>query len=101
MCSRPCPYLACSSSQFSIEHYLSLDAVKYTFDNFEKWAKPEGAELSIYFGARPQVRKEPKGVVLIFVPFNYPIILLMSPLVRNLVSSRLLLFAESRARLER
>ncbi|KAF9647400.1 NAD-aldehyde dehydrogenase [Thelephora ganbajun] len=63
-----------------LEHYVSLEQIKYTFDNFEKWTKPESAEFSIYFGARPQIRKEPKGVVLIFVPFNYPIMLLMSPL---------------------
>jgi aldehyde dehydrogenase (NAD+) len=73
------------SSRFSLEHYISLEQIKYTFDNFEKWTKPESVELSIYFGARPHIRKEPKGVVLIFVPFNYPIMLLMSPLVRHFV----------------
>lgn len=79
------PIHAWSSSRFSLEHYVSLEQIKHIFDNFEKWAKPESAEFSIYFGARPQIRKEPKGVVLIFVPFNYPIMLLMSPLVRCLV----------------
>ena len=73
------------SLRFSIEYYCSLEQIKYIFDNFEKWTKPENAEFSIYFGAKPQIRKEPKGVVLIFVPFNYPIVLLMSPLVRDLV----------------
>lgn len=63
-----------------LEFYLSLEQVKTIFDNFEKWAKPESAGLSIYLGARPHIRKEPKGVVLIFVPFNYPLILLASPL---------------------
>ncbi|KAF9785103.1 NAD-aldehyde dehydrogenase [Thelephora terrestris] len=63
-----------------LELYVSLEQIKYIFDNFEKWTKPESVELSIYFGARPRIRKEPKGVVLIFVPFNYPIMLLMSPL---------------------
>ena len=59
--------------------------IKEIFDNFEKWAKPESVEFSVYTGAWPQIRKEPKGVVLIFVPFNFPIMLLMSPLVRRLV----------------
>ena len=76
-----------SSLRFRIEYYGSLEQIKYIFDNFEKWAKPESAEFSIYFGARPHIRKEPKGVVLIFVPFNYPILLLMSPLVCRLVLS--------------
>jgi len=75
------------SPRFSLEHYLSLEQIKYIFDNFEKWTKPENAEFSIYFAARPQIRKEPKGVALIFVPFNYPIVLLMSPLVRDPVLS--------------
>ena len=70
------------SLRFSLEFYVSLEQIKDIFDNFEKWTKPESAEFSIYFTAKPQIRKEPKGVVLIFVPFNYPIMLLMSPLVR-------------------
>lgn len=95
------PICARSSLRSSIEHYISLEQVKCIFDNFEKWAKPESAEFSIYFGARPHIRKEPKGVVLIFVPFNYPIMLLMSPLVRPLLSSLWLLrVTESCARRE-
>ena len=30
---------------------------------------------------RPMIRKEPKGVVLIISPFNYPIFLTLGPLV--------------------
>ena len=71
--------------RFSLEHFVSLEQIKDLFDNVEKWSKPESVGFSIYFGARPKIRKEPKGVVLIFVPFNYPILILMSPLVRNLV----------------
>lgn len=77
---RSCPRVVLIES--SLEHYVSLEQIKDIFDNFEKWAKPESVELSIYVAARPHIRKEPKGVVLIFVPFNYPIMLLMSPLVR-------------------
>jgi hypothetical protein len=69
--------------RFSLEYFVSLEQIKEIFDNVEKWSKPESVGFSIYFGARPKIRKEPKGVVLIFVPFNYPILILMSPLVRS------------------
>ncbi|KAG8679412.1 hypothetical protein FRC08_016992, partial [Ceratobasidium sp. 394] len=39
----------------------------------DKWAKPESAPFSLNFAAmKPVIRKEPKGVVLIISPFNYP-----------------------------
>jgi len=64
-----------------LEFFLSLAEVKKSFDNVEKWSKPESAPLSLYSLTSPKIRKESKGVVLIFVPYNYPIFLLMSPIV--------------------
>ena len=64
-----------------LELFLSLAEVKESFDNVEKWSKPESAPLSLYSFTSPKIRKEAKGVVLIFVPYNYPIFLLMSPIV--------------------
>ena len=64
-----------------LELFLSLAEVKESFDNVEKWSKPESAPLSLYSLTSPKIRKESKGVVLIFVPYNYPIFLLMSPIV--------------------
>jgi hypothetical protein len=64
-----------------LEIFLSLAEVKQSFDNVEKWAKPESAPLSLYSLTSPKIRKEAKGVILIFVPYNYPILLLMSPIV--------------------
>ncbi|KAF9652565.1 aldehyde dehydrogenase [Thelephora ganbajun] len=63
-----------------LEIFVSLAEIKQSFDNVEKWAKPESAPLSLYFLTSPKIRKEAKGVVLIFVPYNYPIFLLMSPI---------------------
>jgi len=47
----------------------------------DKWAKPEKPPFTIN-GApmRPVIYKEPKGVVLIISPFNYPIWLCISPM---------------------
>ncbi|KAI0346649.1 aldehyde dehydrogenase [Trametopsis cervina] len=48
----------------------AVDAYK----NVAKWAKTENARWSLVWSAmKPQIRKEPKGVVLIITPFNYPI----------------------------
>ncbi|KAF8609342.1 NAD-dependent aldehyde dehydrogenase [Ceratobasidium sp. AG-I] len=52
------------------------------YKSVEKWAKPEKAPFSLNFAAmKPVVRKEPKGVVLIISPFNYPIWLSLSPII--------------------
>ena len=67
-----------------LETFLSLAEVKQSFDNVEKWSKPESAPLSVYSLTSPKIRKEAKGVVLIFVPYNYPIFLLMSPIVSSI-----------------
>jgi len=63
---------------------VSLAEIKQSFDNVEKWTKPEPAPLSLYSLTAPKIRKEAKGVVLIFVPYNYPIFLLMSPIVSTI-----------------
>ncbi|KAF8623849.1 hypothetical protein AX15_006169 [Amanita polypyramis BW_CC] len=52
----------------------TIGDIKNTYNNVEKWAKPEKAPFSINFAAmRPVIYKEAKGVVLIISPFNYPI----------------------------
>jgi aldehyde dehydrogenase (NAD+) len=49
--------------------------------NVEKWSKPSRPPFSFnFFPMRPLIRKEPKGVVLIISPFNYPIFLTLGPL---------------------
>jgi len=49
------------------------DAI-YAYKNIDKWVKPEKAPFDLnYFAFSPTIYKEPKGVVLIISPFNYPI----------------------------
>jgi hypothetical protein len=60
------------------------------YNNVEKWAKPERVPFSLDSSfTRPTIRKDPKGVVLIIVPFNYPIFLALSPLVRSNTCDRI------------
>ncbi|TDL29329.1 NAD-aldehyde dehydrogenase [Rickenella mellea] len=51
------------------------------YHNVDKWAKTEKAPFTLNFVAlKPTIRKEPKGVVLIISPFNYPAWLCLGPL---------------------
>ena len=78
---------------YSTAHLLNYDAslelngtlteLKEAYDNVEKWASPEKAPFSwLWFATSPHVRNEPKGVVLLISPFNYPLYLSLAPLVR-------------------
>lgn len=50
--------------------------------NFEDWLKPEIPIVPDMFQAyQPSILKEPKGVVFIISPWNYPIVLLLLPLL--------------------
>ncbi|MBI2068477.1 MAG: aldehyde dehydrogenase family protein [Deltaproteobacteria bacterium] len=51
------------------------------------WMKPHRVKTPfVLFGTRSEVRYEPKGVVLILSPWNYPFQLLLSPLVAAIVA---------------
>ena len=50
--------------------------------SLEGWMRPKPvATPLLLFRARSEVRAEPKGLVLIMGPWNYPLLLLLSPLV--------------------
>ncbi|KAJ6531647.1 NAD-aldehyde dehydrogenase [Mycena vulgaris] len=59
----------------------SVGEVMDAYKNVETWAKPEKPPLNVNFMfMRPVTYKEPKGVVLIISPFNYPLWLCISPM---------------------
>lgn len=69
------------------EAYLSdiglvLGAIDHALKHLEEWAapRPVSTPLSIQVAAST-VYREPLGVVLIIAPWNYPVLLLLSPLV--------------------
>jgi aldehyde dehydrogenase (NAD+) len=50
--------------------------------NLARWIKPRVAKTPLLLtGTRSEVRYEPKGVVLIMAPWNYPFQLLLSPMI--------------------
>ncbi|KAH8996357.1 NAD-aldehyde dehydrogenase [Lactarius akahatsu] len=67
---------------FVLEIGGTLTEAVNAYHNVAKWSKPERAPWSLnWFATKPTIRKEPKGVVLIISPFNYPVWLLLRPLV--------------------
>ena len=69
----------------SIEIGGTLGEILTSYKSVAKWSKPERPPFAFnYFAMKPTIRKEPKGVVLILVPFNYPVLLAIGPLVRIL-----------------
>ena len=72
-----------TSLLFSLEIGGTLTEAVDAYHNVAKWSKPEPASWSLnWFSMKPTILKEPKGVVLIISPFNYPMWLLLGPLVR-------------------
>lgn len=67
------------------EVFTSLEAIRYTARNLERWAKPARRPVSIW--NRPgfaRLYKQPLGIVGIVVPWNYPLYLSAGPLVSAL-----------------
>jgi aldehyde dehydrogenase (NAD+) len=69
------------------EVILTLSELKHARANLEAWMKPQPVPGSLsMFGATAEVRFEPKGVVLILSPWNYPFQLTIAPLVAALAA---------------
>lgn len=64
---------AADVGQITVEAKLALK-------NLKKWTRPQGAGMTPLMGKSFVVR-DPLGVVLIIAPWNYPVGLLLSPLV--------------------
>lgn len=59
-----------------------LKEIDHTISNLNKWAAPKSvATPMMFFPSTSKVYPDPLGTVLIIGPWNYPFLLLMSPLV--------------------
>lgn len=75
-----------------VEAYVSevgflLPEIKHTLKHLEEWAseKPVSTPL-MFFPSTSSIIYEPKGVVLIISPWNYPVQLLLAPLIPALAA---------------
>ncbi|GAA5840296.1 hypothetical protein JCM5353_002815 [Sporobolomyces roseus] len=56
--------------------------INEVYDHVEKWAKPDAVStVFMWKAAKPKVYHEPKGVALVIGTWNYPITLLLVPLL--------------------
>ena len=64
------------------EIWTSLVELKHTMGHLKKWMAPRKVGVSMaLLGTRSWVQVEPKGVVLIISPWNYPFYLAVGPLI--------------------
>jgi coniferyl-aldehyde dehydrogenase len=65
-----------------LEIYPSLSAIRHTLSKGKRWMKPRRRLADLLFlPARTEMRPQPRGVVGIIVPWNYPLYLAVGPLV--------------------
>ncbi|HAZ12899.1 MAG: aldehyde dehydrogenase [Bdellovibrionales bacterium GWA2_49_15] len=64
------------------EIYPCISEINHTISSLRKWMKPKRVSSPLaLFGTRSEIRFEPRGMVLILSPWNYPFNLLINPLV--------------------
>ncbi|KAH8082835.1 aldehyde dehydrogenase [Cristinia sonorae] len=74
----------------------TLSAVKDTYNNVAKWARTESAPFNpVSFSMHPKVIKDPKGTVLVIVPFNLPVMLSFIPLMGAIAAGNTVLVKPS------
>ena len=69
-----------------IEMAPLFEEASNTLMNLEKWASPQAVSSGMVPTTKAAIRPEPKGVVLIIAPWNYPIALALQPLVSALAA---------------
>ena len=63
----------------------TVGACAHALDHIDNWAREEHVKNDL-FSSSTYVRREPKGVVLIIAPWNYPVELTFHPLVYALAA---------------
>ncbi len=67
---------------YVVEIMVLKEEIKVMRKNVEKWSKPRKVKTPlVLFGARSFIYPEPVGVNLIIGPWNYPVLLLLNPLI--------------------
>lgn len=70
-----------------LEIFGLLGGVTYNQKRLKKWMKPQKRHVGIaYLGAKNMVLPQPKGVVGVVAPWNYPLFLAFSPCISALAA---------------
>lgn len=72
---------------FTSEIGFILNEIDYSLGHLKKWARPQKCKTPwLDWPGKSYIYPEPKGMVLIIGPWNYPFLLVMSPLIGALAS---------------
>ncbi len=72
---------------YTAEVGVALSEIDHALKNLDKWCAPEKAKVALTFKpGSAEIISEPLGVVLIIAPWNYPMQLLLAPLVPALAA---------------
>jgi len=70
-----------------LEIFPCVDGIRYTLKELSGWMRPQRRHVSVLFATGSnRVVPQPKGVVGIVSPWNYPLFLTVSPLISVLAS---------------
>ncbi len=77
----------CAEESKILEIFPVVDGIRHTLKKLSKWMRPQRRHVSVLFATGSnQVIPQPKGVVGIVSPWNYPLFLTLSPLVSILAA---------------
>lgn len=76
---------------------IVLEEITYAIKHLKKWMKAQKVMTPIsQFGSKSYIYTEPKGVVLILAPWNYPFNLVMGPLIGAIAAGNVVLIKTSK-----
>jgi coniferyl-aldehyde dehydrogenase len=77
----------CAEESKILEVFPVVDGIRHTLKHLRKWMRPQRRDVSVLFATGSnRVVPQPKGVVGIISPWNYPLFLTLSPLVSILAA---------------
>ncbi|MCB0551366.1 MAG: aldehyde dehydrogenase family protein [Phaeodactylibacter sp.] len=78
------------------EIYIIISEIKYTIRNLRRWMKPHGVGTPLaLLGSRSYIQYQPKGVVLIIAPWNFPVNLTFAPMVSAIAAGNCVMLKPS------
>jgi len=78
------------------EIFPVMSELNHTLRNLKKWSKPKKLRVGpLFIGTESYLQTEPKGVVLIISPWNYPFLLTFQPLISAIAAGNTVLIKPS------
>lgn len=69
-----------------IELFVAVDMLSQNRANASKWLKPERVSSGLYFMKKCIVEHRPHGVVVVISPWNYPLLISLTPMFAALLA---------------